>query len=241
MRLFRAGRRPFTRHFFDPPVRHLAWSQANLAEACQKLEESLDLFQQVRNEWGIAYALMYLGGIEFDRANFAGAETKLTESLALFQQEGYRPGIAEALNLRGLAVFEQGDWREGIRQNLESLDLHIKGGNRPGMLDALESLALLSEASNLPEQSARLLAVTELSRQLNGIPGGPPFKKLTAGLREKLVNRLGEKFSEVQAEAENKPLEEIIGSLDFEATLTGLEAKTAQPDPTVFSSGNPAG
>ena len=141
--------------------------QCEYDRATGMLEESLAIYQELEDGWGIGTALQSLGSIARERGRYAEAEALHNESLALQRELGNEEGIARSLDGLGFAAWLQGDpglaWSfcsealnlyrglqdtEGIAWSLVNLGAAAQYRDDLGRATALleESLALSREA-----------------------------------------------------------------------------------------------
>jgi predicted ATPase/DNA-binding CsgD family transcriptional regulator len=83
--------------------------QCEYDRATALLEESLAIYKELEDGWGIGSALQSLGSIARERGRYAEAEALHNESLALQRELGNEEGIARSLDGLGFAAWLQGD------------------------------------------------------------------------------------------------------------------------------------
>ena len=94
------------------------------------LEQSLTLFREVGDKFGIAQCLLSLAGSREMEDDYKQAIIVAEEQLAVRKEIGDQDGIATALgNLRDL-VFKEGDYQKAIVFHEESLAIFRKLGNK---------------------------------------------------------------------------------------------------------------
>jgi DNA-binding CsgD family transcriptional regulator len=103
--------------------------------ARRRLQQSLDLYRGLGDEWGTATTLIYLGNIAFFGAEYAAARLLLEEALGLCRKTGQTWGAAVALYSLGLALLSQREDYQAARAHLqESFDI-LKGlGDLRGLI-----------------------------------------------------------------------------------------------------------
>jgi non-specific serine/threonine protein kinase len=99
------------------------FGEGNPEEAKIILRESLSLFQELRDEWGTAYAVRWLGFAALCMEEFEEARRLCQQSLTISQAEQDHWGTAIALSLVGLVALGMGDYQEAKRAAQESLAL----------------------------------------------------------------------------------------------------------------------
>ena len=90
-------------------------NQANepeLAERCY--EESLSIYRELGDDWGIAHLLMRLTHSAHERGDRGAAETLADESLEVARRNGFVTEEVQALTIKGTLVCEAGDYGSGI-------------------------------------------------------------------------------------------------------------------------------
>src|SRR5215212_3804471 len=81
--------------------------QCEYDRATALLEESLAIYKELEDGWGIGSALQSLGSIARERGRYAEAEALHNESLALQRELGNEEGIARSLDGLGFAAWLQ--------------------------------------------------------------------------------------------------------------------------------------
>jgi len=137
----------------------------NVASALLLCKESLALYEQAGNKWGIAFALrslslVYLNLTPPDHASFRAAAEK---SLALFRELGDKFYIANMLSDLASEAYHQGELERAEALGNEALQLHRKAGNLQGIARALEDLGMVAE---LQGDYARAKALFQESRSV---------------------------------------------------------------------------
>jgi predicted ATPase/transcriptional regulator with XRE-family HTH domain len=116
----------------------------NIAEARAVTEESVGLFRDQEDSWGLAHALQHLGMVIRDHEDYGLARSILEESLAVWQETGDRWGVAGAYHQLGLVDLRQGDY-SGARLWLENgLALRRESGNLYGVAYSILSLGVVA-------------------------------------------------------------------------------------------------
>ncbi len=121
----------------------LAGRQGDLEAAGRLLEESLRLFREVGDRWGIGWALDNLGMLALSGGDIERARTMFEESLEIFRQIGDRRGAACTLDNLGWAVLLVGDPASAQQHFEGALAVFQEIGDRRGMGRALGNLANL--------------------------------------------------------------------------------------------------
>lgn len=98
--------------------------------ARQLLEEALNLFREVDDKWGTAFALNALGDIAIYQSNFALARDQLEEGLRLFREIGDRWGSAGNMNRLAMVALNQGNHDVARALLEEALPIHRAVGEK---------------------------------------------------------------------------------------------------------------
>ncbi|HEX2281055.1 MAG TPA: tetratricopeptide repeat protein, partial [Thermomicrobiales bacterium] len=117
-----------------------AWSQGNYDRATTLHGEALDLYREIEDRVGIAFALNNLGVQAIAQEDYDRASALLDESLTVYREQGNEHGIADVLNNRGLAAQYQGDLTRAEALYGESLELRRKLGDDQRVADAVYNL-----------------------------------------------------------------------------------------------------
>jgi tetratricopeptide (TPR) repeat protein len=119
----------------------LAFVQSNYHRGEALAQESLALFRELGDKWGIALALDRLGMAAWRRGNFAAARVLMEEDLALFREIDDQNRVAWALFTLGLLDNKQGEYARACALFAESAALFRTLGNQRGVAAALTQLA----------------------------------------------------------------------------------------------------
>ena len=86
-------------------------AKRNEDPACKSLvEESVELFRQAGEKWGLALSLVLLSEVAHDEGEAGRAASLHQESLALYQELGHAWGVALELSSAGQAAMQRGDY-----------------------------------------------------------------------------------------------------------------------------------
>ncbi len=133
-----------------------------LAQARRLLQESLALWRELGDTWGIALALSNLGLVIQNQGDDGLAEALYTESLALRQQRGDTAGIALSLDNLGNLAYMQGNLARAKTLHEESLTLKREVGDVGGAMASLMNLWLVTAAQgNAQSKIARVRVLIE--------------------------------------------------------------------------------
>ena len=98
-------------------------TEGNFAAGQSTLEESKELFQQLRDKWGYAHVVISLGYAAFKQDDQVAALALHEEALTEFQQIGERYFEVVAFRYIGILKLKQGDISGGVTALQESLIL----------------------------------------------------------------------------------------------------------------------
>lgn len=187
----------------------LAVTLGRSAEARAYLEESLQLCAQVNDRWGMGTAYRNLGMVALAQGYVAEAKSCIHKSLEIYT--GYVTGwdIAQSLVYLGEATAAEGDVREAERIFRSALDLALESHATPLVLEALVGLAYLKV------NTAQIDRVWSIIVSVVAHPASTQeIKDRAERLRAKLQARLTpQEVAGLQAQARNKPLEELMAEI----------------------------
>ncbi|MGH2452862.1 MAG: MerC family mercury resistance protein [Candidatus Methylomirabilales bacterium] len=162
----------------------LAGRQGDLEAARRLLEESLRLFRQAEDRWGIGWALDNLGMLALSAGEVERARTMLQESLEIFTHLGDRRGAACTLDNLGWTALLERDVA-GARRHFEgALAIFQEIGDRRGMGRALGNLANLLRTQGDIRQARALF---KESAQFCQFPAGGPGRAAGGSFRALLL------------------------------------------------------
>jgi predicted ATPase/class 3 adenylate cyclase len=95
---------------------------ARVAEAKECYAESLALYRQLGDSWGISHLLMRLAHAEYDLGDRESALRYANESIELSRPHGYARNEAQVLTLLSGFAFEEGDVERACALLLESVE-----------------------------------------------------------------------------------------------------------------------
>lgn len=146
--------------------------QGDVARAAACAEESLALFEENGNTWGVSRALYVLGGVAARRGDRAQARSLHEASLALDHELGDHQGRAQSLIALAGDVLSYGDARAARQLYAESLTLAEQAGDRLTLARGLEGLAGLI-ATEWPERAVRVAGAADALRESLGATAHP--------------------------------------------------------------------
>ncbi len=133
----------------DPSVRakalmaaaNLAFVQSDYEQTEVLCEESLALYRELGDHYGIAFSLYRLGNVAWVRGNTAEARSLTEEALAIFKEVDHREYVAYSLFSLALVASSQGEYARACALYEESLAIHRELGNKRGIAHSLSQLA----------------------------------------------------------------------------------------------------
>jgi non-specific serine/threonine protein kinase len=146
----------------------LAFLEGDVEQGDDWLAQSLDLFYEMGEEGGMAFALLIQGFQARYRGDHERAQALLRVSLHSLQ--GIRDTVGTVHALRGLAALAQqrGELEAATAYLQEAVRLANEQGGKLQLPLCLEGLAGVAAAQALPERAARLFGASEALRQATG-------------------------------------------------------------------------
>jgi tetratricopeptide (TPR) repeat protein len=130
--------------------------KGEILQAIALLEESLEAFRDVGDQWGIAYSLNDLGLMLHLRGETGEAERQVKQSRAMLRQLGDRRGAAFAAYNLGLIETRRDDHARAQGYYRESLALREAGHDQWGIGASLVQLAAATRALGDREEARHL-------------------------------------------------------------------------------------
>jgi ATP/maltotriose-dependent transcriptional regulator MalT len=145
---------------------HVALLQGNPSDAKKLAGESLQVFQEVGEAWGIAMGLGLLGRATVELGDPVAARALLEESAALLRVVGDRQRLAAVLNALGMVALRQGDYPDARTHFEEALLVSRETSNEQYIAEALAALGTVTlsvgdypQSKSLFQQSLALILV----------------------------------------------------------------------------------
>ena len=134
------------------------------------LKESLALFREVGDKWGVAAASMLLGQMALQRGDMASARSLANVSVQLCREIGHRSFMSQALTV--LAKVAETEQDQVLARTLyqESLDVVREMGDKVLIALGLEGVAGVVGAQGEPVWATRLWAAASVLRETIGAP-----------------------------------------------------------------------
>jgi len=157
--------------------RGMAYALLSLADAAVHLEgskrvkilveESLTLFREAGDKFGMAQCLDLLGGVIWEEGDSGPVKALWEENLALRKEIGDRDGIARVLARLGMWAFSQDDLNRSVSLYEESLTIFREVGNEWARSYNLADLALvLQDQGNYGKATQILEEALAIARDL---------------------------------------------------------------------------
>jgi predicted ATPase len=144
-------------------------AEGKLADASERLNESLALFRELRVPVGVANTLVVLGTLALLSGDIGTARTRYAESLEVYHAMG-RQNVSGALQGLGKVAQHQGDSQQATRLFVESLALASKSNDKLAVCTGLEHLAGVAAEQEQTERAVQLWGAAEALRETNSMP-----------------------------------------------------------------------
>ena len=137
----------------SPAVRAKAFGRAgalerdhgNYEQALPLFQQSLALYQEVRDKWGVAATLNGLGDMAHQQCNYEEATARYEEALALFKEIDNHLAVAYVLNNLGNVAKDRGDYERAWRLHEEALALFRDLGDKRALSTSLYNLGEVAQ------------------------------------------------------------------------------------------------
>jgi tetratricopeptide (TPR) repeat protein/DNA-binding CsgD family transcriptional regulator len=146
----------------------VALLQGKPSAACDLSAESVRLFQEVGEHWGLARSLCYLGKAMTELGDSGAARPLLEESVKMFRVTGDRQLLVQSLNALGLVALRREDYAGAHSLFEEALSVARETGAEQHLAEALTHLGTLALRMSDYQQSA---ALYQQSLALNRVLG----------------------------------------------------------------------
>jgi tetratricopeptide (TPR) repeat protein len=175
------------------------------------LRRALTVFRELDDPWGLAFALLSLGGALLLRNRFDDAVPLLEESVAVARAAEAKVFLSNALVNLGWAYAGLGDLDTAALALRESLEQATASDNRESTARVLEALAAVTLAAGNPDHAALLFGAAEGVRRSIGAAVWGADRGSHERTREALRVQLGEvAAAERTATGERLPLAEVL-------------------------------
>jgi predicted ATPase len=134
-----------------------------------QLAQAADMFRELDDGWGLAFASMNLGGALLLHHRYRDAIPHLEESIPLARAVRAEVFLSNALINLGLAHLDLGDLESARERLRESVQHAAVPDNRESLARALDALAAVADTTGNPELGATLLGAGEGVRSSIGV------------------------------------------------------------------------
>ena len=138
-------------------------------------EESVRLFRQSDDTFGLATSLATLGIVSLTQEDYAAARSRLEESVAISRDSGDYWALSLALRNSGIMALKQGDYERAATRLAESELALEEPRSAFGMLN-LDLLAVAVSMRGDHERAARLFGAAEGTREVAGLSVLPSIR-----------------------------------------------------------------
>lgn len=121
-------------------------NEGDPAKARALMEESVSLFREQGDSWGLAWSLINLGMAVRDQEDYTLARSIIEESVALWREQGDPWGLAEALHYLGLVAYRRGDYEAAYSVMEEALIIRRRLGDKQTIAYSLHNLGVFALA-----------------------------------------------------------------------------------------------
>jgi predicted ATPase len=189
----------------------VAYNQGEYQAARTYSEESRMLFEELGDRQGVAATLGNLGNVARQERDYGTARRLYEESLAIQRGLGDESGVADSTNNLGTVARCQGNVGEAWDRFATSLALYAKQQNRPRLTLNLSQLARLALDQGQPVHAARLLGVSSVLLEEQGVQLEPLASADTADTEAAARAALAhEAFEAAWTEGRGMALEEAV-------------------------------
>ncbi|MBI5667967.1 MAG: tetratricopeptide repeat protein [Chloroflexi bacterium] len=136
--------------------------------ASQQLEQSLQLWQGLNDQAGIALASLELGDLYIYMGDYHRARSLCESSLAIFRSLDHREGIARALDRIGLALFHLGDYAGAIELCEQGLAISRAENDQNTIASVINNLGMAAFAQGDYAAATRYFEETFAITQASG-------------------------------------------------------------------------
>ena len=157
-----------------------------------QLARAADMFRELDDVWGLAFASMNLGGALLLHHRYREAIPHLEESLQHARAVNAEVFLSNALINLGLAHLDLGDLESARARLRESVQHAAVPDNRESLARALDALAAVAETAADPELGATMLGAGEGVRSSIGVGVWMTDRVRQAETAARLRERLGD-------------------------------------------------
>jgi tetratricopeptide (TPR) repeat protein len=122
----------------------IAWGRGNYAQAEQRYQAALAIYEELGFRFGIATSYVQLGEIAQERGDYAQAEQRYQASLAINEELGHRAGIAVSDHALGMIAHLRGDYAQAEQRYQASLAINEELRDRAGIAASYHQLGMIA-------------------------------------------------------------------------------------------------
>ena len=170
----------------EAAVSHLVRSEllvarGDLGGARQALAHSIELFQSVEHDWGVARTKILMSLLRWTEGDTAGAMQALEESLVHSRRIENEPQIARALSLLSVLTQISGAPVEAPALLRQAASIVVRGRYLTEAACCLEAIATSLHAAGRTEEAERAARLAAAAREHLGIATPRPVAVIVAG------------------------------------------------------------
>jgi predicted ATPase/DNA-binding XRE family transcriptional regulator/Flp pilus assembly protein TadD len=159
-----------------------AAEELNLHQRKALMEESLALFQEVGDKFGIAQCLPSIGDIALVvDGDYERGRALTEEGLAQYEEIGDKDGIANTLGSLGYLAFHHGDYQQATKRFESSLVLFQEVRNKYGLIGTLYGLAQAAIAQGRYEKAITVLEEALILERESGSKFAMAYSRYSLG------------------------------------------------------------
>ncbi|MFN2199990.1 MAG: ATP-binding protein [Caldilineaceae bacterium] len=181
-------------------------------KALATIEVGLDIFRQLQDAWGIAFASIKIANVLTDQQRYVEAESYAREALHFNRLMGDTMGMSLSLTALGWLARSEQQYDQAVRYLQQSLRLRWELGDRHGVASNLASYAHVELLREEPELALTFALVAK--RMLHAIDG-----RLYAERTD---------LAEIIASAQDLLDEETLAAVRVSAEMHNLERQVSE-------------
>jgi tetratricopeptide (TPR) repeat protein len=167
-------------------------SQQDSAQMRAMLEEAVELFRGVGDDWSVAFALTPLGDLALLEGDVRRGTAIHEEALHLAERIDDHYMRAQSLDQLALDAMLAGDVALARSRLSSAAELHRKVRDQEGLAYCLDGFAGVALASGHPDVGAQLTGAADRIRRVEGLAVWPLMAPLSEQLRQAIRMALGE-------------------------------------------------
>jgi hypothetical protein len=156
------------------------------------LEESLDLFRRLEDDWSVAFVLTPLGDLALLDGDVARGTAMHEEALQIAEHIDDDYTRAQSLDQLALDAMMAGDVARARSHIVAAAELHRRLRDQEGLSYCLDGFAGVAVASGRPVVAAQLTGAADRIRHVQGLAVWPLMVPFLAQLRQGMRKQLGD-------------------------------------------------